>query len=449
MRRFLILLGFAAAFLPALAQTHSKLTLIKAGRVLDVNTGAYQSGQGLLIEEDRIKEIGPLSAVLAKAPKDVAVIDLSGATVLPGLIDCHTHLLENYDPNLDEDLNMLATVAQMSTAERALLGAQMAREDLEAGITTVRDVGNSGVNGDVALRNAIRAGWVEGPRMIVSTRALAPPGGQFGTLQKGAQSLVAQEYVEIANAAEARRAVQEAFYDGADCIKVIVNAGPRDVVSLESLKAIVEETHRVKKKVAAHATNDAAVLSAVEAGVDSIEHGYVVSDATLKLMAQKHVFLVPTDSTAEFYKVLYAGRNPDPAKQKEVAEGVRKAVALRQDRLKRAVGAGVPIAAGSDLYYAVPGKARGQTSVDMLHAYADSGMPLIAVIRAATINAARLLDWQDRIGSLAPGKYADIIAVAGDPLKDVTELERVKFVMKGGKVIKDDLRFAAVEKEER
>ncbi|HEU5412870.1 MAG TPA: amidohydrolase family protein, partial [Candidatus Angelobacter sp.] len=202
-------------------------TIVKAARLLDVKTGKYLENQAVLVRNGDIDSVGSFATLKAEAP-DAQVIDLGPATLLPGLIDCHTHLLQNYDGKLaGDDPNMALTVSGMSTASRALLGAQMGRQDLEAGITTVRDVGNSGVNGDVALRDAIRAGWVDGPRMAVSTRALSAAGGQFGQLQSGAQSLVAQEYVVVAYPDAARAAVQQAFYDGADLIKVIVNTGPR------------------------------------------------------------------------------------------------------------------------------------------------------------------------------------------------------------------------------
>ena len=176
---------------------------------------------------------------------------------------------------------MLLTVATMSTAKRALLGAKMGLEDLEAGITTVRDLGNSGFGGDVALRDAINAGWVVGPRIRASTRALSAAGGQFGPLQPETQKLIEQEYAVISTVDEARRAVRQAFYDGADLIKVIVNTGPR-VVSLDEMKAIVEEAHRVNRTVAAHAIGDTATRIAAEAGVTSIEHAYTVPDDVLQ-----------------------------------------------------------------------------------------------------------------------------------------------------------------------
>lgn len=407
-----------------------KTTLIRAGHLVDVRSGESRADQGILIEGERIKEVGPFASVSAHASR-ATVIDLTKFTVLPGLIDAHTHLLQDYDGKLGgDDLNMIATVSQMSPAERALLGVKMGREDLEAGITTVRDVGNSGVNGDVALRDAIKRGWVTGPRIVAATRALSAAGGQFGRLQKNAQNLVAEEYVVINGADDARRAVRDAFYDGADVIKVIVNTGPR-LVAVDEMKAIVDEAHRVGKKVAAHATNDQAMQIAIDGGVDSIEHGYVASDATLKQMAAKHIFLVPTDSTAETIGALFGDRFPDAEARKKAIDGY---VSLRNDRIKRAVALGVPIAAGSDMYYDIPGKTRGEASLENLQAYLESGMTPIQVIRAATLNAAELLGMEKQIGTLESGKFADIIAVPGDPLQDGMQLLHAQFVMKGGAV---------------
>ena len=270
-----LLASGAAAQQPA--SVPPAVTVVRAARLIDPASGSVTTNAVVIVERGRITAVGsdlPL-------PSGAHIIDVGNITLLPGLIDVHTHLLQNYEGKYGgDDPNMLITVATMSPASRALLGAKMGREDLEAGITTVRDVGNSGWNGDVALRDAINAGWVVGPRIQASTRALSAAGGQFGELQPAAQHLVEQEYAVVTTADEARHATQQAFYDGADVIKVIVNTGPR-VVSLDAMKAIVDEAHRVGRRVAAHAIGDTATRIAAEAGVSSIEHAYTVPDAVL------------------------------------------------------------------------------------------------------------------------------------------------------------------------
>lgn len=403
--------------------------------MLDPRTGSVIQNAVIVVDGGRITAAGANVAV----PSGARVIDLGNMILLPGLIDSHTHLLQNYEGRLGgDDPNMLVTVATMSAARRALLGAAMGREDLEAGITTVRDLGNSGWNGDVALRDAINAGWVVGPRIVASTRALAAAGGQFGGLAPEAQSLVQQEYVVVSGVEEARRAVRQAFYDGADVIKVIVNTGPR-VLSLDEMKVIVDEAKRVRRRVAAHAIGDLATRIAAEAGVSSIEHAYTIPDDALKMMAEKGIYLVATDYPAEFY-VDALGPGSRPVDQRQAAlEGARRFEASSRERVQRAVKMGVKLAFGSDEYYNTPGRTRGQASLLTLESYQADGLSPLDVIRTATVNAADLLGLGNRVGTLDAGKLADIIAVDGDPLKDVRELGKVKFVMKGGRVIRNDL----------
>lgn len=410
-----------------------KRQAVKAARMLDVRSGNVIRDAVVLVENGRITDAGSGLAVTAGAE----VIDLGDVMLLPGLIDAHTHLLQNYDFKLDgDDPNMILTVTQLGTTRRALLGVKMGMEDLEAGITAVRDLGNSGVNGDVALRDAIRSGWVVDPRVVASTRALAAAGGQFGGMSADAQKIIEQEYVVISGVEEARRAVRQAFYDGADLIKVIVNTGSR-VLSLEEMKAIVEEAHRVNRKVAAHAIGDLATRVAAEAGVDSIEHAYTVPDDVLKMMAEKKIYLVPTDYPAEFY---VGGMDKNDPRYAQSLAGAQAFVKSSAARLARAVKAGVRIAAGSDEYYQYPGQTRGESSKLMFRAYRDAGMTPLEIIRAATVNNADLIAGERTLfGAIEKGKFADIIAVAGDPMKDITELERVRFVMKGGAIIKDEL----------
>ena len=406
---------------------------IRAARLIDGKSDTVVNDAVVLVAGDRIAAVGSKLAI----PPSAKVIDLGDATILPGLIDSHTHLLSEMDgSNLSlQDVEMLRIVATQSTAERALLGAKLGREDLEAGITTVRDVGNSGVNGDVALRRAIENGWVPGPRMVTSTRALAAQGGQFGTLTPAAQELIEQEYVIVRGPESGRQAVRQALYDGASCIKVIVNGSPASV-TLDEMKAIVEEAHTAGVKVAAHAIGNKATRIAAEAGVDSIEHAYVVSDDVLKMMVEKHIFLVPTDGTLKtFVDMSFGTRQPTDSERADREKQFASFVRGGQERLKRAMKLGVPIAAGSDMYLSMPHMNRGQASLLVYEAYAEAGMTPMEIIHAATRNAAELLGMQDRIGTLEPEKLADIIAVPGDPLKDVRALEHAKFVMKGGTVV--------------
>jgi imidazolonepropionase-like amidohydrolase len=427
---------FVYAALLALIMQHpdSGVTALRAARLLDPKTGTIATNAVVVVQSGVIKAAGAGVAI----PSGAKVIDLGAVTLLPGLIDCHTHLLQNYKGVYGgDDPNMALTVATLGTTRRVLLGVAMGRQDLEAGITTVRDVGNSGWGGDVALRDAITDGWVTGPRIVASTRALAAAGGQFGTLAPEAQQLIQNEYVVVSGVEDARRAVRQAFYDGADLIKVIVNTGPR-VLSLDELKVIVEEAHRVGKRVAAHATNDSATRIAALAGVNSVEHGYTISDDALRMMAAKGIYLVPTDYPASFYVDAFAPAGMTAAEHDRELAGVRGFEKRSSERLARAIKLGVRIAFGSDEYYDVPGRTRGQASLLPLEAYQNAGMSPIEVIRAATINAADLIGWGDRLGVIESGRRADIIAVDGDPLKDARALEHARFVMKDGVIIRND-----------
>ena len=423
-----------AALVTAQESAPKQIVALKAARLITaVDDNVVKNGV-VLVEGERIKAAGADLQI----PPNTTVIDLGNATLLAGLTDAHTHLLSEMDgTNVTlQDVEMLRIVTTQSTAERALLGAKLGREDLEAGITTVRDVGNSGVNGDVALRWAIDHGWVPGPRMISSTRALAAQGGQFGRLIPEAQNIVEQEYVTIHGPESARQAVRQALYDGATCVKVIVNGSPANV-TLDEMKAIVDEAHTSGVRVAAHAIGDAPTRIAAEARVDSIEHAYIVKDDVLKMMAEKHIYLVPTDGTLKtFEDMRFGNRQPTEAERSKAEEEFGPFVKMEQDRLRRAIKFGVPIAAGSDMYLTMPGLTRGQASLLLYEAYAEAGMTPMQIIHAATRDAADLLGLKNRIGTLEAGKLADIIAVSGDPTSDVKALERAKFVMKGGSIVR-------------
>ncbi|MGA3328389.1 MAG: amidohydrolase family protein [Terriglobia bacterium] len=420
--------------------TPPKPTLIKAGRILDVRTGDYLTGQGILVEDGKIKQVAAFADLQAHVPKDAVTVDLSKATVLPGLIDCHAHLLIAARA-VNPGANILDAVAGMSASERALLGARLAREDLEGGFTAVRNVGHSGVDGDAALRDAIEAGWVQGPRIQASCRKLTPPGGQAVHLNPAiAEKIIDLEFLPVGSPDEARRAVRENRFYGADFIKVVADDQSR-FVAPDEMKAIVEEAHRSKMKVTVHATTAAGIQTTIDAGADSLEHGDAITDEMLKEMKDRGISFDLTETFA-------GGR---------LREFVRKSVVLSPEdeqgfaqyearlnreaplRVQRVLKSGVKFAIGSDMWFDYPGKTRGQATAIMFASLHELGMPPLDIIRATTSGAAELLGWQDRIGAVEAGKLADIVAVPGDPLQDITELERVKFVMKGGVVVKNEI----------
>ncbi len=431
------------------AQSPALMTLVKAGRLLDPRTGNVLSPAAVLIENGKIKEVGSPSRVQANAPAGVRTIDLGSATLLPGLIDSHTHLLLNVSVPAEAEITrywafvpgLLLAVAAKSPAERVLLGAQMAREDLESGFTTVRNLGHSGIDGDAALRDAINAGRVPGPRILAAARKLTTPGGYFQALNPAVgDAIVQQEFLQVANPDEARRAVDEDLFYNVDLIKVALDDDGIGI-TVPVLTAIVEEAHRSHKKVAVHAQSKIAIQTAIDAGADSIEHGNDITDDQLKLMSEKGIFF---DFTPTFYggflpKIFDASIVMSPAFRSQYASGVERSRQRYDSLVLRVLKSGVKFAAGSDMCWFYPGKTRGQATATRFPTLHEAGMPSLDVIRAITTNAAEMLGWQDRVGSIEPGKFADLVAVAGDPIADITGLERVRFVMKDGQVVRNDL----------
>jgi len=390
--------------------------LIKAGRVLDVKSGKYLLEQSILTEGEKIKEIGPWAEVQAHAPKDAIVIDLSQATLLPGLIDCHAHpLIAAELGRMDPKEIITTTVTQMSVPLRTLLGAFNAKEILDAGVTSARVLGHSGIEGDIALRDAINAGWIPGPRLQAAGQKITAFGALY--LQPAvATQVLAQEFLMVNGPHQANAAVRENNANGADLIKISIDSQPARgwktlYMPLEDARAITEEAHRLGMKVAAHAIDNIAVQVAIDAGADSIEHAFSATDEQLKEMKDKGIFLVATE--------IYVNKSP-------------------KDRLQRAMKIGVKIAMGSDAWASVSGKTRGEASLVDLRKLQDEGMPNIDIIRSSTIIAAELMGWSDLVGELATGKFADIIAVAGDPVQEIGLLQHVQFVMKGATVVRND-----------
>jgi len=425
------LLLLLLAFLPAAhAQTPTEphSLILKSSHLLDVRKGTYLDNAALWIDGERIKEVGPAADIQAHAPKNSKIIDLGRATILPGLIDCHTHIMARI-PDTDDGYTL--NLATKSQAFRALEGAYNARITLQAGYTTIRDVESEGSGyADVALRDAIQQGLAEGPRMQVSTRAIAAVGQYFpfgvspdlANFPTGAQMVSGVE--------EARRAVREQLGHGADLIKVYAD-WEHPTLTVDEIRVVVEEAHKQDRKVAAHATTPEGIKNAVTAGVDSIEHGHGANREDLELMKARGTFLVPTLGVIDAWVEKHKNDPFTPEQRKRGEEEAQKI----QEAVRTAKSLGVKIAAGFDP--ASP-DTQGKNATE-LAAMTRRGLTSLEAIQAATINAGELLGWQDNVGALEPGHYADIIAVDGDPLKDITLLQHVKFVMKGGAVIKDDV----------
>ena len=301
----------------------------------------------------------------------------------------------------------------------------------------MRNVGHSGIDGDVALRDAINTGQVPGPRLLASGRKIIASGDYLLSLNPAVAAAIAeQEFLFLDGADSARRAVRANAFYGVDLIKVALD----DNISLAELSALVDEAHREQLKVAVHAASMPSIQTAIDAGADSIEHGNDATDEQLRVMRTRGMFLdlTPTVFDGTFWMRVHATLVLSPEFRAELlardARGRQRGAALVQRVLK----SGVKFAAGSDMGWYLPGKTRGEASATMFTALRTAGMPPLDILRAVTSNAAEMLGWQDRVGAVEPGKYADLIAVAGDPLADITELERVRFVMKAGEVIRND-----------
>jgi imidazolonepropionase-like amidohydrolase len=417
----LLVIGCLAHAQSTSPAVNSGALLLKARRVFDVKKGLYIEAAGILIQDHRIQQVGAASEI--HPPNGTTVLDLGPATVFPGLIDCHTHLMARVPSGPDGYILNLAT---KSEAFRALEGAADARATLEAGFTTVRDVENEGSGyADVAVRDAINQGLIEGPRMQVATRAIAAVGqyNPFGVspdltgFPTGAQMISGIE--------DARRAVREQIGHGADLIKVYADWS-YPTLTVEEMTVIVGEAHKARRKVAAHATTAEGIANAITAGVDSIEHGHFADRRDIEMMKAKGTYWVLT--------IGYYYDHVDHARSPEARKYMQDALQRVQQNMAIARELGVKIANGFDPSSA---EEHGENAHEIV-AMTKLGMPTLEAVRAATTSAAELLGWQDEVGSIEPGKYADLIAFSGDPLTDITELNRVKLVMKGGTVVKNE-----------
>jgi imidazolonepropionase-like amidohydrolase len=432
MYHLLLLICFAvsAACLPA-QSTPAGRTLVRAGYLLDVHTGKETPGETIVISGDRIVAI----AATAQTPAGAGdkVIDLSHSTVMPGLMDVHTHLTmaTNFDPYYE---------LSMTPGKEAIIGVENAKVTLEAGFTTVRNVG-AGDYTDVALRDEINAGHIPGPHMQVSGPALGITGGHMD-----ANLLPFEYHVTAEGVADGIPAVQQKVRQnikyGADLIKIGASGGvlskgddpQASQYTLEEMQAICSDAHRLGRKVAAHAHGSQAIILATQAGVDSIEHGSYINDEAIQTMKAHGTYLVPTAYLVDWMKE--NGHLPALYQQKMTDVGN----AMKANH-KHAIQAGLKVALGTDAAVYPHG-----LNAHELDVYVNQyGMTPLAAIQSATLNAADLMGWSDRVGAVEVGKWADLIAVDGDPLKDVRILQHVPFVMKSGVVYKDEAHPTQVQ----
>jgi imidazolonepropionase-like amidohydrolase len=433
MRRFLILcvLICPAAFLssPALLAGDPPETYVRAGKLLDVRAGKMLTNQVIVIRDQRIERVAAAGDVTI--PTGASVVDLSRATVLPGLIDCHTHIMlaDTDDSHYDEIL------LKQSWQFRTILATLNVKRDLEAGFTAMRDVETEGsMYSDVDVRNAINQGLIPGPRLKVATRGISTTGG-YGLSGYSPEVTVPIGVQTVDGPVEARKAVREQAAYGADLIKIYgtdrysFTPDGKEVsvanFTFEEIQAIVDEARLKGIKVACHAYDGPGLHYCIDAGVASIEHGIQLDDEAINHMVAKGTYLVPT-------LYVYAGALEKIDLEKSGGKTTR--VILHEASFRKALAAGVKIAFGTDA-----GPFPHGTQAIEFEWMTRYGMSPIAAIQSATINAADLMGWADNVGAIEPGKFADIIAVNGDPLDDIKQLEHVKFVMKGGEVVRNEV----------
>lgn len=397
---------------PLAAQT----TAIRAGHLIDPATGKISDNQIILVRDGKIVEVGPGVSI----PAGASVIDLSQSWLMPGLMDAHVHL------TLDAT-DYIGSYIKESSGLRAIRGARNAEDVLRSGFTAVKDIGNDADYAAVDVRRAIEKGWFTGPTFLNSGKIIAPFGGQSRNIPPEQGPFWRFEYLDADTPEEVRKAVRQNIYYGANTIKLVSDHNAY-FYSVEEIQAAVSEAHVAGMTVAVHAYRDASTRNAVLGGADSIEHGFILSDETLRLMKEKGTFLVGTDFPYEHMVAMNSGVG--------VSTDPRVAADAIIDRLKRAYRIGVKLAFGTDTIINTPGKTRGDMMLDYLAVWTAAGIPPADILKAMTTNCAELFRWQGKRGAIAAGQAADIIATPANPLQDIQSLRRVHFVMKDGNVIR-------------
>jgi imidazolonepropionase-like amidohydrolase len=427
------ILAFAFGAIPIRAADN--VIALKGARLFDGKSKSLVPNGVVIVQDDKIVDVGSNLAV----PGDAQVIDLSDATLAPGFMDAHTHLTLDYSG--DYNVRRLKEL-DVNVSEQAIIATAHARATVEAGFTTVRDLGSRFVGSrefvDVALRNSINKGVVVGPRMLVATKGIGATGGHFDPTSGFRDFLFGREpdYTDgiIDSPGDARKAVRFEVKNGADVIKAAVSGGVLSLadevdtpqLTTAEMAAVVDESHRLRKKVAVHCHGDQAAREAIEAGVDSIEHGSFMKPETLTRMKNKGVFLTPTLMATEW--IMSNLENYPPALKAKA----KAAAAARSDMFRNAVKLGVRISFGTDAAVFPHGENAKEFKLMV-----DLGMTPIDALKSATATDAELFGIAQKTGTLEKGKLANIIAMPGDPTADITATERVFFVMKEGKIIRN------------
>jgi imidazolonepropionase-like amidohydrolase len=396
----------------------SRAIVLHAARLLDVESGRITTPGEILIQGDAIKEVG----AKVTRPAGAEILDLGDTTLLPGLIDAHVHLFLH--PGAEE----LQTVTE-SVPQRTITATLAARDDLLAGFTAERDMGTEGAgSADTAVRDAINRGQIPGPRLRISGNAINILGGHEDAIGYNPEQHVLPNATYANTAAELVTVIREQLKEGADFIKIYetgADSGANGKFSTpyqyseEELAVAVREAARTGNRVAVHATGEPGTLYAARAGVESIDHAFQLSDETMRIMRERQIFAVPTFTISEYFA--------EHAATPEVAAREHALLAFHSSEFKKQLAAIVPIAMGSDV-----GPFPHGTQAREFVLLVKYGMSSLAAIQAGTLNGAKLLGWQDQIGTLKPGYQADIVAVPGNPLEDISALEKVSFVMKAG-----------------
>jgi imidazolonepropionase-like amidohydrolase len=404
-----VLLGVLFAS-PAWAQT----VAIRAGNLIDPATGTVAKNQIILVKDKKILDVGPNVAI----PSGTEIVDLSNEWVMPGVMDAHTHITQSVQYFRELDANYL----REDTPFRALRGLWTGQILLNAGVTTVRDVGNDANFAAVALRNAIDNGWFVGPTVLTAGKIIAPFGGQTSGIPQEIGPFWQFEYYDADNVNEIRKAVRENIYYGADLIKLVADNSAYHY-SVDEIRAAVDEAHHAGRAVAVHVLGGEAASNVIEGGVDSIEHGFFLTDDQLRRMKEKGMFLSGTEfPTAHFEAGEFRG-----------AKFVGAAII---DRLSRAYKIGVKMAFGTDIVTDAPNETRADMTWDYLAVWRAAGVPPAEILKCMTTNDAELFRISKERGAIARGLFADIIAMPENPLDNIESLRKVNFVMKNGAIVR-------------